>query len=427
MAVTQIRGSTQVKDNTVTSGEVDSTIIIAAGSNAFSGDQSMGGNKLTNVGAPSTGNDAANKTYVDGLINGVKWKQSVKVATAAAGTLASDFDDGSTVDGVAIATGDRILIKDQADATENGIYVVAASGAPARASDADSGTELISAQVPVEQGTANADKIFTCTNNAITLGATNIVFTSMPSVAGALLAANNLSDLASASTARTNLGLAIGTHVQAYDAELAAIAGLTSAADKGIQFTGSGTAATYDLTAAGKALLDDADASAQRTTLGLAIGTNVQAYDATLAAFAALTIAANSLTIGTGADAFSQVTFAANKFPARASTGDLEAKTISDFALTLLDDADAAAMRTTLGVVGGTNVYRETPTGTVNGTNDDFVLAETPVSGTEMVYVNGILQDAGSGNDYQITDDTITFEAGAIPQSGDKLRVSYVF
>jgi hypothetical protein len=84
-----------------------------------------------------------------------------------------------------------------------------------------------------------------------------------------LVKANNLSDLTNTSTARTNLGLAIGTNVQAYDAELAAIAGLTSAADKGIQFTGSGTAAVFDLTTAGKALLDDADATAQRTTLGL--------------------------------------------------------------------------------------------------------------------------------------------------------------
>lgn len=86
---------------------------------------------------------------------------------------------------------------------------------------------------------------------------------------GYLAAANNLSELTNTATARTNLGLVIGTDVQAYDAELAALAGLTSAADKGIQFTGAGTAATYTLTTAGKALLDDADAPAQRTTLGL--------------------------------------------------------------------------------------------------------------------------------------------------------------
>lgn len=86
---------------------------------------------------------------------------------------------------------------------------------------------------------------------------------------------------------------------------------------------------------------------------------NKQDVDATLTAFAALTIAANSISIGTGADAFSQTTFAANTFPARASTGDLVAKAITDYGLSLVDDVDAAAARTTLGLVIGTNVQAQ--------------------------------------------------------------------
>lgn len=119
---------------------------------------------------------SAVKTYVDTNIQGVKWKNAVRAATTANGTLATAFANGQVIDGVTLVTGDRILLKDQTTGQDNGIYTVNASGAPTRAIDADTAAEVLQFVVSVSEGTINADKTFVnSTNAAITLGTTPLV------------------------------------------------------------------------------------------------------------------------------------------------------------------------------------------------------------------------------------------------------------
>ncbi len=145
---------------------------------AFSGKEDAS-NKATNFG---TLNDTlypsvqAVETRILAATAGLKWKASVRIATTVAGTFASSFENGDTVDGVVLATGNRILLKNQADQTTNGIYTVNASGSPTRATDADSASELEGAAVSVQEGTSNANTTWLQTTDSITLGSSNIVF-----------------------------------------------------------------------------------------------------------------------------------------------------------------------------------------------------------------------------------------------------------
>lgn len=147
------------------------------------------------------------------------WKNSVRVATTAAGTLATSFENGDTVDGITLATGDRILIKNQAAGAENGIYTVNASGAPTRATDADASAEVTSGlSVHVSEGTTNADTNWILTtNDPITLDSTALTFTQLSGSGGAptnaqyvTLATNGTLSDERVLTAGSGVGLADG-------------------------------------------------------------------------------------------------------------------------------------------------------------------------------------------------------------------------
>ena len=135
--------------------------------------------RITSVATPTGGTDAANKNYVDAQLQGLDVKNSVRAATTANGTLSSAFANGQTVDGITLATNDRILIKDQSTGSENGIYTVNASGAPTRATDFDADSEVTGGTFFfVEEGTVNADNGFVMTNDgSVTVGTTALVFT----------------------------------------------------------------------------------------------------------------------------------------------------------------------------------------------------------------------------------------------------------
>jgi hypothetical protein len=138
----------------------------------------ISGGTITGLGSPSASSDAATKVYVDNLVTGLKTRIITRVATTANINLTNALENGDTLDGITLATGNKVLVKDQTDATENGIYDVVASGAASRNTDYNTVAELAGQLVIVQEGSSNADKIFLCTtDNSGSIGSVNIVFT----------------------------------------------------------------------------------------------------------------------------------------------------------------------------------------------------------------------------------------------------------
>jgi hypothetical protein len=280
-------------------------------------DLSMANRKLTGLAEPTAPQDAATKNYVDLAVQGLAPKASVRAtSTANIATLSGPM----SLDGVALVAGDRVLVKDQTTASQNGIYVVAA-GAWARSTDADVWGELVSAYVFVESGTVNADMGYLATvDPGGTLGTTAITFVQFTGagqilagagltkagntldvgagtgiavaadtvgLTGQALALHNLATnglvvrtaaatVAARSIAVSGTGLSVsngdavaGNPTLSLASALASVGGLTPVGDRLAYYTGASTAALATLTAFARTLLDDADAATARSTLGL--------------------------------------------------------------------------------------------------------------------------------------------------------------
>jgi len=263
-------------------------------------------NPVTGV-TPTADAHFATKGYVDGVSQGLDIKDSVKVATTANITLSGT----QTIDGVAVSADERVLVKNQSTASQNGLYLCKASSW-VRTDDLAAGVDAAGMFTFVEQGSTNADQGFVCSSDkgSAVVGTNNLSYTqfsgggnltagdgldksgnefsvdlksnggiviestemavdlSASSITGTLAVGDGGTGATSASAARTALGLAIGTNIQAFDQQLSDIAGLTPSDGNFIVGDGSNFVLESGSTA--------------RASLGVSIGSQVQAYDADL-------------------------------------------------------------------------------------------------------------------------------------------------
>lgn len=468
MALTQIRGTSQILDGTISNAKIAAGAGIELskiqdGTSLVKSNGTISFTSPVSGATPTQADHLATKEYVDGVAAGLDVKKSVRAVARTNITLSG----AQTIDGVSLVAGERILVVGQTDETQNGIYVVA-SGAWSRATDADSSAagEVSAGMFTfVEEGTTGAGTGWVLsTPGPIVLGTTDLEFTQFSEAgqvgAGAGLVANGTAiDVVSGNggivvnpdnitlTVDPNGTLAItSAGIKLADLQsgriLVGSAGnvataVVASGDLTISNTGVFTIAADAITTT---KINNLAVTSAKIALG-AVGTNQLADSGVTTAkindLAVTTdkLAADSVTsdkiannaVGTSEIAAAAVTL--GKIETLA-TGNIIIGTAGGNASVAVS-GDITLSSTGVATINSATVVRvqdvitrETPTGTLDGTNPVFVLANTPKAGTEHVFLNGLLMDAGAGNDYTISGATITFTFN--PVAGDKIRVSYI-
>ena len=284
-------------------GNVTGNVTAASGTSTFnnvtiSGSLDMDSGTsatITGLASPTNDSDAATKGYVDALAQGIDAKASVVVATTANITLSGT----QTIDGVAVSVGDRVLVKDQSTASQNGIYLCASS-TWTRTTDADSWTELVAAFTFVEKGTSNSDSGWICTVDAGgTLGSTSVTFAQF-SGAGQITAGDGLTK----SGNTLNVGTASSSRIVVNSDNIdLATSGISAGTYQSVTFDayGRATAGTNPTTIAGYNISNAYTKTEIDSIFGSTTAAATSASNAATSASNAATSASNASTSETNA------------------------------------------------------------------------------------------------------------------------------